>query len=225
MPVDRRIALTAGSGCPSSGGATPKRTREARLRRIVDALKVAVPQLSKLHFERDERGSARLKGRYEHWRPQGAWQDQDRLSDGTLRLPGLLWVVLDGTGPLLLEEPELSLQPDVVRHLPQLFARVQRRSGRQMLISTHSADILRDEGIGLDEVVLLRPDPEGTTVELATEIAQAQTLLAGGSSLADVVLPPYATCRSGAARPVRGSVTGAHRGAHGRIDRCRGVYG
>ena len=58
-----------------------------------------------------------------------------------------------------------------------------------MLISTHSADILRDEGIGLDEVVLLRPDPEGTTVELATEIAQAQTLLAGGSSLADVVLP------------------------------------
>lgn len=170
-------------------GATPTRTREARLRRIVDALKVAVPQLSELHFERDERGSARLKGRYEHWRPQGAWQDQDRLSDGTLRLLGLLWVVLDGTGPLLLEEPELSLHPDVVRHLPQLFARVQRRSGRQMLISTHSADILRDEGIGLDEVVLLRPDPEGTTVELATEIEQAKTLLAGGSSLADVVLP------------------------------------
>ena len=76
----------------------------------------------------------------------------------------MLWAVLDGTGPLLLEEPELSLHPEVVRFLPQMFARIQRQSGRQVLVSTHSTDLLRDEGIGLDEVLLLRPGAEGTTV-------------------------------------------------------------
>jgi hypothetical protein len=75
----------------------------------------------------------------------------------TLRLLGLLWVVLDGVGPLLLEEPELSLHPEVVRFIPQMFARMQRRSGRQVMVSTHSTDLLRDEGIGLDEVLLLLP--------------------------------------------------------------------
>jgi hypothetical protein len=37
---------------------------------------------------------------------------------------------VDNGGPLLLEEPELSLHPEVVRFLPQMFARMQRRSGR-----------------------------------------------------------------------------------------------
>jgi len=170
-------------------GATQERVRNARLRSMVDALRVAVPQLSELVFERDERSTPRLKGRYEHWRPQGAWQDQDQLSDGTLRLLGLLWAALDGSGPLLLEEPELSLHPEVVRHLPQLFARIQRKRGRQILLSTHSPDLLSDEGIGLDEVILLRPGKEGTEVELAEKIADAQALLEGGSTLAELVLP------------------------------------
>jgi predicted ATPase len=128
---------------------TPEKTRNARLRRIQDALRVAVPQLQLLELWRDVRGTPHLRGRYEHWRPQGAWQTEDQLSDGTLRLLGLLWAVQDGTGPLLLEEPELSLHPDVVRYIPQMLARVQRRSGRQILISTHSTDLLQDEGIGL----------------------------------------------------------------------------
>ena len=177
-------------------GSVQKRVRDARLRSMVQALKVAVPQLSELVFERDERDTARLKGRYEHWRPQGAWQDQDQLSDGTLRLLGLLWATLDGNGPLLLEEPELSLHPEVVRHLTQLLARVQRKRGRQILLSTHSADLLRDEGIGLDEVLLLRPGKEGTEVRLAKDLAEASALLEGGSTLAEVVLP--ATRPSGA---------------------------
>ena len=35
------------------------------------------------------------------------------FSDGTLRLIGLLWALLDGTGPLLLEKPELSLHQEI----------------------------------------------------------------------------------------------------------------
>ena len=92
----------------------------------------------------------------------GRWQTEDQFSDGTLRLLGLLWAILEGGGPLLLEEPELSLHPEVVRFLPQMFARMQRRSGRQMIVSTlDSVELLRDEGIGLDEVLLLTPSPKG----------------------------------------------------------------
>jgi len=168
---------------------TPERTRNARLRKIGEALKVAVPQLQEFQFFRDEVGAPHLRGRYEHWRPQGAWQTEEQFSDGTLRLLRLLWAVLDETGPLLLEEPELSLHPDVVRFLPQMFARMQRRTGRQVLVSSHSADLLRDNGIGLDEVLLLKPAPEGTRVEVATNLTQAKALVEGGIPLPDALLP------------------------------------
>jgi predicted ATPase len=169
---------------------TSEKTRNARLRKIGEALKVAVPQLQELQFFRDDvKGTPHLRGRYEHWRPRGAWQTEEQFSDGTLRLLGLLWVVFDGSGPLLMEEPELSLHPDVVRFLPAMFATMQRRTGRQVLVSSHSADLLRDEGIGLDEVLLLKPHAEGTRVELATNLAHAKALVEGGVPLPDAVLP------------------------------------
>jgi predicted ATPase len=168
---------------------TPEKTQNARLHRIVEALRVAVPQLKELELWRDVRGTPHLRGKYEHWRPQGAWQTEEQFSDGTLRLMGLLWVVLDGNGPMLLEEPELSLHPEVVRFIPQMFVRIQRRSGRQILTSTHSPDLLRDEGIGLDEVLLLQPGENGTSVRPVSGFEEIQTLLEGGLSLADAVMP------------------------------------
>jgi len=168
---------------------TSKKTQDYRLRRIRDALRVAVPQLKGLEPWHDLRGTPHLRGKYEHWRPQGAWQTEESFSDGTLRLIGLLWATLDGTGPLLLEEPEMSLHPDVVRFIPQMLARIQRRSGRQVLISTHSTDLLRDDGIGLDEALLLQPGTEGTSVRPADDFAEIKELLAGGSSLAEAVMP------------------------------------
>jgi len=168
---------------------TPSKTLYARLKRVRAALQVAVPQLNDLELWRDERGTPHMRGRYEHWRPQGAWQTEDQFSDGTLRLMGLLWATLDGSGPLLLEEPELSLHPDVVRYIPQMFARIQRRTGRQILVSSHSTDLLRDEGIGLDEVLLLTPGIEGTSVKTAGDFDEIKALLEGGLSLAEAVMP------------------------------------
>ena len=168
---------------------TLEKTQKTRLRRILEALRVAVPQLKELELWRDVRGTPHLRGKYEHWRPQGAWQTEEQFSDGTLRLLGLLWATLDGTGPLLLEEPELSLHPEVVRFIPQMFARTQRRSGRQILVSTQSTDLLRDDGIGLDEVLLLRPGKEGTSVRPASAFTEIRSLLEGGVSLAEAVLP------------------------------------
>jgi len=168
---------------------TPERTRKARLRRIQEALRVAVPQLQEIELARDVRGTPHLRGKYQHWRMQGAWQTEEQFSDGTLRLMGLLWVALDKEGPLLLEEPELSLHPEIVRVLPQLLARVQRRTGRQIFLSTHSPDLLRDEGIGLDEVLLLRPSAEGTEITAASSQQDIRDLLQGGLSIADIVIP------------------------------------
>lgn len=168
---------------------TPERTRNARLKRIQGALRVAVPQLREIELWRDTKGTPHVRGKYEHWRPQGAWQTEDQFSDGTLRLMGLLWAAMEGTGPLLLEEPELSLHPEIVRILPQMFARVQRKSGRQILIGTHSSELLRDEGIGLDETLLLHPREEGTVIVSADTFEEIKELLQGGLSLADAVIP------------------------------------
>ena len=70
-----------------------------------------------------------------------------------------------------------------------MFARMQRRSGRQIMTSTHSTDLLRDDGIGLDEVLLLTPSPEGTRVNTAASFREVKDLLFGGSTLAEAVMP------------------------------------
>lgn len=171
---------------------SPKKTQESRLRRIQNALRVAVPQLQELSQFKDDRGVPHLRAKYDHWRSKGAWQTEADFSDGTLRLMGLLWALLDGTGPLILEEPELSLHGEVASHIPQMMASIQksqRKQARQILVSTHSSDLLRDEGIAPDEVLLLRPTPGGTTVEVSKDIIEIRPLLEAGLPLADAVLP------------------------------------
>jgi predicted ATPase len=165
---------------------SPLKTQGARLR---DALRIAVPQLQELELGRDERGTPHLRGKYQHWRSEGAWQTEEQFSDGTLRLMGLLWAVMGGPGPLLLEEPELSLHPEVIRYIPQMLNRVQRRIGAQIMISTHSSELLNDTGVGLDEVLVLEPGVEGTAVAPASEFDEIVALLRGGATLADAVLP------------------------------------
>ncbi|MCC7352746.1 MAG: AAA family ATPase [Anaerolineae bacterium] len=168
---------------------TPENTRNARLRKIKDALVVAVPQLKDLRLERDQRGIPHLIGVYEHWRPRAGKQDEEQFSDGTLRLLGLLWALQEGEGPLLLEEPELSLHSGVVRRLAGLIYRMQKTRKRQVLISTHSVDLLSDPGISGDEVLMLKPDVESTRVVQAADVAEIHALLEAGMNIADAVFP------------------------------------
>ena len=171
---------------------SPKRTQESRLRRIQDALRVAVPQLQELTEYKDERGVPHLRAKYDHWRSKGAWQTEADFSDGTLRLMGLLWAFLDGAGPLILEEPELSLHSEVASYIPAMMASIQksqRKQGRQILVSTHSSDLLRDPGIAPDEILLLRPTPGGTKVEVSKDITEIKQLLDAGIPVSEAVLP------------------------------------
>lgn len=171
---------------------TPEKTRRRRLQRINEALRVAVPQLDELDLVQDKLGRWHLEARYKHWRPQPAVQNERDFSDGTLRLIGLLWSLLDNTktgGPVLLEEPELSLHSSVVRQLPTILSRVRRSGGPQVLLTTHSNEVLEDPGLGKDEVVVLKPGEEGTEAHPASVEPDIQELLDSGLSLAQILSP------------------------------------
>jgi len=172
--------------------AQPK-TFASRLRRMNQVLRVAVPQLKELRLERDDdTGRPHLRGLYKHWRPDAGWQSEAQFSDGTLRLLGVLWSILDGAGSLLLEEPELSLHEAVVRYLPAMMWKATRKSRRQLFVSTHSAALLADDSIGAEEVLLLRPTREDTIVSVASDSADIRALLEGGISMGEAVLPRVA---------------------------------
>ena len=173
---------------------TPQKTRDARLKNITKALKAAIPQLVELQADMDKsQGIPHLEGRFEHWRSHAARQNEAHFSDGTLRLLGLLWAVFEGTGPLLLEEPELSLHPEIVRRLPGLFSaaeQTRRIRSRQVVISTYSREMLDDEGISAEEVLVLQPTHEGTAIRPVTEADRV--LLENGVTAADALLPAAA---------------------------------
>ena len=169
-------------------GAT-EATRSSRLARINSALQYAVPQFETLQMKQDNGGRWHLEAKYKHWRPQGAFQDETSFSDGTLRLIGLLWSLTEGKGPLLMEEPELSLHVGVINRLSGMMAQMYRTTGRQVLITTHSETLLNDPGIGLDEVHFLLPDIEGTKIETAVNNYDIKHLVKGGVPIGEAVIP------------------------------------
>ena len=166
-------------------------TRRSYFRRINEFLKLAVPQLEELSFVKDEIGVPHLEARYVHWRTRGSKQQEMQFSDGTLRLIGFLFALIDSNGVLLLEEPEINLHPGIVAQFPEFIAKIQRvkKGGRQVFITTHSYDILSNEGIAPEEVLLLTNSPEGTEVEVLSNVEKAKNILAAGFSMADVVMP------------------------------------
>ena len=171
---------------------TSKRTRDSRLRRISAVLKEAVPNLDELRLDQDEHGVHHLYCQCQDWHGS-IWQTEENLSDGSLRLIGLLWALLDGNGPLLLEEPELSLHPGFVRNLPDTMWRLRRRRVRQVILSTHSSDLLRDEDITADEVLVFTPgsssSSRGVDVQAGADIAKFQRLKEAGLTAAEIVIP------------------------------------
>ena len=171
---------------------TNAKTRDARLRRIAKALEQAVPLFSELRFLQDAiSGIWHLEANFNHWRGNGAWQREDQLSDGTLRLIGLLWSLQDGDGLLLLEEPELSLNDGIVKRIPLLIDRVLRDRkknalARQVLVSTHS-DALLAEVVGPATLLLIESGPNGSVVRTPDPI-ETQSM-AHGLNPAEVLLP------------------------------------
>jgi predicted ATPase len=173
---------------------TPTKSRDSRLNKIQSALQVAAPQLKELKVNRDHLGVPHLVGLFEHWRPDAGKQNEVQFSDGTLRLFGLLWSLFEGEGLLLMEEPELSLHSEVVRHLPRLIEGVNRhrKTKRQYIVSTHSEEILSDKSIAADEVLRLEPSANGTLLKSPSDNPDEVAQLKAGLTVADVILPKSA---------------------------------
>jgi predicted ATPase len=173
---------------------TNTNTRKSFLRRINEVLQLAVPQLKNIDFIKDDNGIPHLEATYEHWRAKGAKQQESQFSDGTLRLIGFMWALLDGQETILLEEPELYLHSAIVRQLPDFIHKLQKRKGkmRQVIISTHSYDILSSESVGGGETLVLIPTKEGTKILKAIEIADVKEYLDAGFSVAEAVIPKVA---------------------------------
>ncbi len=172
--------------------ASPARNRTSKLNIINKILKLAVPQFSNLEYKQDEKGRPHLQVKYEHFRPQGAYQQEDQFSDGTLRLLGIIWAILDGPGVLLLEEPELYLHSEIIKQLPMFIANAQKSKlvkNRQVIISSHSYDLIDTDTIDLDEIVILEPGKEGTIIEKASKSETARAKIEAGYTPADAVIP------------------------------------
>jgi hypothetical protein len=166
------------------------KTRDARLKKIERALSLAVPRFKHLKFTQDiSTGRPHLEALYEHHRPNAGWQREEQFSDGTLRLIGLLWTLLDGDSLLLLKEPELSLNNAIVEQIPRMIQQVQRsaKRRRQIVISSHSEAMMSNPGIDGRGVLILEPGAEGTHIRPPDE--DESSSLKAGLSVAEVVLP------------------------------------
>jgi predicted ATPase len=170
---------------------TLSRTRDARLHRIQKALDKVVPQFKELSFDPDPiNGSPHLKANFKHWRESGAWQRETQFSDGTLRLIGLLWSLMEGDSLLLLEEPELSLNLEIVRKLPKLIHLVLKSGkypDRQIILTTHSEPLLSDLSLDLESIIRLVNTDNGTVIEPAN--AKEKLMLKSGFSVGQALLP------------------------------------
>jgi predicted ATPase len=169
---------------------TQEKYQKARLTKIEAVLKICVPNMKNLKFERDKiNGTPHLWAMYEHWRPDAGWQREDQFSDGTLRLLGIMWSLLEGDSLLLLEEPELSLNEDIVRQIHKLIWSMQRQAKykRQAFITTHSEALLQDKSIDAREVIRLEPTKDGT---VAHETSKSDIeMITSGYTIAEVLLP------------------------------------
>ena len=172
---------------------TPEKTRKSRLTRIESILKKVIHGFSDLSFALDRSGQPHLQMRYMHWRPNGGYQTEEDFSDGTLRLIGLLWTLLENGSLILLEEPELSLHEDIVKNIPELIvrARESRKKGDcgQIIVSTHSEALLSSPVVR-GQYLMIEPrltEGEGSVINSPTE--SDKQALAAGMTPAEVLLP------------------------------------
>lgn len=179
-----------GSSMIADMNATPVRTRQAWFRRIERALQSAVPGFETLRLEVDKAGQPHLIAGYRNWRRNPSEQNETDFSDGTLRLIGLLWIIISSPangGVLLLEEPELSLNAAVVQKLASLLAMAQRGTSMQVILSTHSPELLDDEGIRPGEVLVLQVTSDATVANQLSEIAEVEAQISADLPLSEVV--------------------------------------
>lgn len=112
------------------------------------------------------------------------WFDQDldlgnstsfnaiSMSDGTLRVLGLLLAVYQPMGPSVvgIEEPELTVHPALAEMIFEVLKEASQQ--RQVLITTHSPDILDQKELGTTELRIVNWVEGGTVIARVPDTAR-----------------------------------------------------
>jgi predicted ATPase len=135
-----------------------RETERSRFEAVEDILRAAFPRFDRLDFPPVAAGTLALA-----WREKGLSQPfyMHQLSEGTLRF---LWLVTLLNSPgltalTLLDEPEVSLHPELLSLLADLLREASERT--QLVVATHSDRLIRF--LQPNEVVLLDSAEDGMT--------------------------------------------------------------
>ncbi|MBI2705214.1 MAG: AAA family ATPase [Actinobacteria bacterium] len=154
-----------GSNLPSVLGHLEKQNPSV-LARVVDYLRLVSPGVEGV--SKTAAGSMetiefhqRVSGQQRPWRFAAT-----NMSDGTLRGLGILVAILQANGrpPSLvgIEEPEVALHPAAVGILIDALAEASRHT--QLLVTSHSPDLLESETLDADSILAVLSDQGVTTI-------------------------------------------------------------
>ena len=161
-----------GTGFFQHAGRFSDQQLDAVVDRIRPIMASVVPEIPNLSYQR--MGLGREVVFYSDTPVRGASgvYSHEQFSEGTLRLLGMLFNLATlprDTSVVLIEEPETFLQASVVRSLPSLLAEVAMNRDVQMIISTHSPELIDSELVLPSQVLMLRSENGETTGELLSE--------------------------------------------------------
>ena len=140
--------------------------------RIRPIMAAVVPEIPNLSYQRMGLGTELVFYSDTPVRGASGIYSHEQFSEGTLRLLGLLFDLATlprDTSVVLIEEPETFLQASVVRSLPSLLAEVAMNRDVQMVISTHSPELIDSELVLPSQVLMLRSESDATTGELLSQ--------------------------------------------------------
>lgn len=116
------------------------------------------------------------------------------MSDGTLHALGVLIALFEGTETVGIEEPESGLHPAAAAVLMDALRDAAHR--RQVIVTTHSPDLLDVPGLGLSELLAVRSVRGRTVIGRLNE--------AGTHALKESLYSPGALMRTNYLQPGNG---------------------
>ena len=161
-----------GTGFFQHAGRFSDQQLDAVVDRIRPIMAAVVPEIPNLSYQRMGLGTELVFYSDTPVRGASGVYSHEQFSEGTLRLLGMLFDLATlprDTSVVLIEEPETFLQASVVRSLPSLLAEVAMNRDVQMVISTHSPELIDSELVLPSQVLMLRSENGETTGELLSE--------------------------------------------------------
>lgn len=161
-----------GTGFFQYAGRFSDQQLDAVVDRIRPIMASVVPEIPNLSYQRMGFGTEVVFYSDTPVRGASGVYSHDQFSEGTLRLLGMLFDLATlprDTSIVLIEEPETFLQASVVRSLPSLLAEVAMNRDVQMIISTHSPELVDSELVLPSQVLMLRSENGETTGQLLSE--------------------------------------------------------